>query len=107
MNEEAEVMEKISDLDIKKVTWLGKEPTCDPLFHNLIKSFKKQFNSYNILITNSYEDCPDSLDWLDEVCVSIKAVTPVIFKSFTGKDNPDIVLNNLSGIFKKEHIKLN
>lgn len=106
LNNCEKVFEKIHGLSVKRVTWLGKEPTCDPLFPPLAKSFKKIFNSYNILITNAYEHPGEVIDWLDEICVSIKAVTPSIFTEFTGRKNPEIVTGNLYEFATRKHISL-
>lgn len=106
LGEEHQVIDKINGLQVQKVTWLGKEPTCDPLFHKLTRRFKKSFGSYNILITNAFQHPGSSTDWLDEVCVSVKAITPGVFRIFTGQKHPEIVLEHLSGLAQNTPLSL-
>lgn len=87
-----EVLSYLKPLAFKKVIFLGKEPTVDSDFLPLAKILKKHFFTCNILLTNAWEYVEDEA--LDEVCVSIKAVTPSVFKDFTGKDDPKRVLKN-------------
>ncbi len=87
-----EVISYIKPLFLKRTVFLGLEPTVDTDFLPLAKTIKKQFSTYNILITNGYKYIEDRT--IDEVCVSIKAISRKTFKDFTGKDNPEQVLNN-------------
>lgn len=88
----------LQPLTFKKVIFLGKEPTVDSDFLLLAMTLKKHFSAYNIFLTNAWEYV-DS-DVLDEVCLSIKAITPSIFERFTGKNNPNRVLNNFQQYVK-------
>ncbi len=90
-----EVMSYIAPLSFKRAVFLGREPTVDPDFLALAKELKAQFFTYSILITNGYQYVENKV--IDEICVSIKAISKKIFKDFTGKDNPERVLKN----FKK------
>ncbi len=85
----------LKPLSFKKVIFLGSEPSADSDFLPLTGILKKEFSSYNILITNGFKYVRDKV--IDEVCISIKAVSKDIFKNFTGRDNPEQVLKN----FKK------
>ncbi len=87
-----EVVSYLKPLSFKKVIFLGKEPTHDIDFLVLAKSLKEKFSSYNICLTNGYKYVKDGA--IDEVCVSIKAVSKRIFKDFTGLNNPAKVLAN-------------
>jgi pyruvate-formate lyase-activating enzyme len=86
-----EAISKIEPLSFKRVLFLGKEPTMDDDFPELAHSIKERFSSHNVLLTNG------CIFWdreVDEVCVSIKAITRDIFREFTGSDCVDLVINN-------------
>jgi pyruvate-formate lyase-activating enzyme len=87
-----EVTSYLKPLSFKRTIFLGKEPTQDRDFLPLARILKERFSTYNILLTNGYEFMKDKA--IDEVCVSIKAIRPSLFKDFTGKDNPQKVLEN-------------
>ena len=59
---------------------------------------------YNILLTNAWEYVEDKA--INEVCISIKAITPEIFKDFIGKDNHKQVLENFRRYVNAPHIKV-
>jgi len=99
-----EVIVYLKPLSFKKVIFLGKEPTIDRDFLPLARITKKDFFTHNILITNGWEYIEDEA--IDEVCVSIKAVTPQLFKEFTGQDNPLRVLNNFKKYVHNPKIKV-
>ncbi len=92
-----EVISYLEPLSFKRVIFLGWEATQDRDFLPLAGILKERFSTYNLLLTNGYEFIEDKA--IDEVCVSIKAVTPSIFKNFTGQDDPERVLEN----FKRYH----
>jgi len=98
------VITYVNPLLFKRVIFLGKEPTQDPDFLPLVKILKRKFSTYNILITNGWEYIDDKA--LDEVCVSIKAITQKVFKDFTNKDNPEQVLENFKKYKNSSHIRL-
>jgi pyruvate-formate lyase-activating enzyme len=87
-----EVISYLKPVSFKKAIFLGKEPTEDNDFLPLARILKKDFNSYNIFLTNGYKFVEDLT--FDEVCVSIKAISKNLFKDFTGRDNPEKVLHN-------------
>jgi len=87
-----EVIAYLKPLSFEKAIFLGKEPTEDRYFLPLAKILKEKFSTHNIFLANGWEYIEDKA--LDEVCVSIKAVTPEIFRGFTGKDTPGRVLEN-------------
>ena len=87
-----EIMSYLKHLSFEKVIFLGKEPTQDVDFLPLAKLLKENSHSYNILLTNGYEFVEEII--IDEICVSIKAVSEELFKAFTGKDTPGKVLDN-------------
>lgn len=98
-----ETLALISPFFFKSVILLGQEPTKDSIFQPLVKILKKRFSSHNAVITNCWRYIEDSID---EVCGSIKAITPQIFKEFTGRDSPDRVLKNFEKYADNDHIKL-
>jgi pyruvate-formate lyase-activating enzyme len=85
-----EVIAYLKPLSFNRVIFLGKEPTEDADFLPLAKILKEHFSTYNILLTNGYKFAADKA--LDEVCVSIKAISRELFKDFTGRDDPERVL---------------
>lgn len=94
----------LKPLPFKRAIFLGKEPTCDRDFLPLAKILKEKFSTYNIFLTNGWEYIDDKT--LDEICVSIKAITPQVFKDFTGKDNPKQILENFKRYVSVPHIKV-
>jgi pyruvate-formate lyase-activating enzyme len=87
-----EVISYLESLSFKRVIFLGWEPTQDRDFLPLARILKERLSTYNIFLTNGYEFIEDKV--IDEVCVSIKAITPGLFKDSTGKNNPRKVLEN-------------
>jgi len=87
-----EVMSYLKPLPFKRTIFLGKEPTEDADFLPLAKILKEKFKSFNSFLTNGYQFIEDIV--IDEVCVSIKAISKGLFKDFTGKCNPEHVLKN-------------
>lgn len=77
----------------KRVIYLGFEPTVDPNFFQLAHKMKKFFLTSNVLITNGYNYVKEEI--IDEVCVSVKAVSKKLFEDFTGQKDPQLVLDNL------------
>lgn len=87
-----EVLSYLEPLFFEKAIFLGFEPTVDVNFLPLARILKKQFSTYNILITNGLKYVEDSA--IDEVCISIKAISKRIFKDFTGKPRTEQILKN-------------
>ena len=99
-----EVISFLKLLDFKKVIFLGKEPTEDRDFLSLAELLKERFFSFNILLTNGYRFVEKEV--IDEVCVSIKAISKKLFKDFTGKDDPERVLINFKRYVNKPKVKV-
>lgn len=87
-----EVLSYLEHLSFERVCFLGQEPSQDRDFLPLARILKERFSIYNIFLTNGYEFIKDKA--IDEVCVSIKAITHTLFKDFTGRDEPQKVLEN-------------
>jgi pyruvate-formate lyase-activating enzyme len=97
------VLEYVSPLDINQVIFLGGEPTIDTEFSRLAKILQEDFGTYNILITNGHL-LPD-LAGINEICLSIKAVTPNLHQEFTSMSNKNI-LSNFKYLSNVESISL-
>lgn len=82
-----------------RVIYLGVEPTVDPDFFLLARKMKKLFLTSNVLITNGYNYVEEEI--IDEVCVSVKAVSRELFEDFTGQKDPQRVLDNLKHYVKQ------
>lgn len=91
------VMFYLKPFSFNRVIFLGLEPTIDSDFFQLAQNLKRQFSTYNILLTNGYNYVKDKA--INEVCVSIKAITPSVFKDFTSKSDPGKVLENFKRYF--------
>ena len=87
-----QVISLLDPLHPQKVIFLGQEPTTDHQFISLAEILKEKLLTHNILLTNGWKYVDNGA--IDEVCVSIKAVSKTLFKDFTGRDNPDRVLAN-------------
>ncbi len=98
-----ETLDLISPLKFKSVTLLGQEPTKDVLFLPLVRILESRFSAHNAVITNCWRYIDEAID---EVCGSIKAVTPRIFKKFTSRDNPQRALKNFTRYAENPRIKL-
>jgi len=99
-----EVIFYLKALSFERVIFLGKEPAGDTQFLPLAKYLKDNFHTYNILLTNGWDYIAGGV--LDEVCISIKAVSEDIFKDFTKKDSPVRVLENFKRYARDPKIKL-
>lgn len=101
---QSEVISYLQPLSFKRVIFLGWEPTVDSVFLPLAKTLKEKFSTFHILITNGWKYVDDEA--IDEVCVSIKAITQSLFKDFTGRDNPARVLRNFERYANNPLVKL-
>jgi pyruvate-formate lyase-activating enzyme len=99
-----QVLSQIEPLSIKSVTFLGKEPTEDSDFLPLARILKTRFSFYNIFLTNGWEYVEDEA--IDEVCLSIKAITPALFEGWTGRRGPERVLENFKRYSACQRIRL-
>ena len=99
-----EVISFLKSLSFRRIIFLGLEPALDPDFLPLAKILKERFSTYNIVLTNGWEYIDDKA--IDEVCVSIKAISEELFKDFTGRDNPEIVLKNFKRYVCNSRLKV-
>jgi len=79
----------LDPLSVKKVFLMGAEPTQDSLLPEILHYLKQSKMSFISLLTNGSNRVPLSL--LDEVVLSIKAVTPGLHREYTGEDNGPVL----------------
>jgi pyruvate-formate lyase-activating enzyme len=99
-----EVISYLKPLSFKRAIFLGKEPTYDVNFLPVARALKERFFTHNILLTNGFKFVKDSS--IDEVCISIKAISKELFKDFTKRDNPKRVLANFRKYASQPHLKV-
>ena len=99
-----EVLSFLKPYSFKRIFFMGSEPTVDPFFVPLAFRLKEEFFSYNILLTNGYKLV--RTEALDEICVSIKAVTEALFREFTGASDSRRVLSNFRRYYEDARVKL-
>jgi len=86
-----EVIEVLEGLEVRTVIFMGAEPTIDPELPELTRVLHKEFGSHNILLTNGL--ILADLEHIDEVVLSIKAVTDSLHRHYTGKSNKKALEN--------------
>lgn len=87
-----EELQSLTDaLDIERAIFIGIEPSLDPGMPALAKEMKARHGAYNILFTNGVA-LPNLSD-IDEVIFSLKAITPELYKGYTGGDNRKSLAN--------------
>jgi pyruvate-formate lyase-activating enzyme len=87
----SEALGMISGLSIERAIYIGIEPTLDPGFPSLANALKTQHKAYNILFTNGLV-LPDISD-IDEIIMSLKAITPELYREYTAADNKKALRN--------------
>jgi len=90
-----EVIKLLKDIKFNKVFFFGKEPFSNSGFPDLAKQIKNEYNSYNVVITNGTYYHKNISDFMDEICISIKAVSESIFTEYTGFVDKDLAISNL------------
>ena len=86
-----EVIALLRGHEVRSAIFMGTEAALDPEMPALARALKREFQSYNILLTNGLKQA-DVQD-IDEIIFSLKAVTPDLHKAYTGMDN-DAILRN-------------
>lgn len=89
-----EVMRLIEGLDIDRAVFIGTEPSLDPELPALAKALHERFGSYNIMLTNGVK--LTSMEHIDEVIFSLKAVSEDIYRDYTGRSNKRTLENFLT-----------
>jgi pyruvate-formate lyase-activating enzyme len=82
---------------------MGAEPVCDPFLSRILVSLKQSKTCSFVLLTNGRKLPP--LAMLDEVIISIKAVTPALHRDYTGVDNR-VILRNFTEIASSKSVSL-
>jgi len=90
-----QVLNILSQLDIKQVTLSGMEPTLDPTFPLLTKALHDKLGSFNVVFTNLYE--VPSFEDTDMVVFGLNTVNDSLHKDYTGQSNKKI-LDNFIGL---------
>lgn len=85
-----EIVDILSQVDLKTLVFEGEEPTVDKNLGNLCKAIDNKLNVDKILITNGYIMPPLCFEVVE---ISIKAITKKIHEYYTGRSN-DRVLEN-------------
>lgn len=86
-----EILNILNKVTVKKIIFMGGEPTVDPHFIFIARELKEKLKPRNVLLTNGYNFV--DLSWVDEVCVGIKAANPRLHKEYTGKDSKTVFRN--------------
>jgi pyruvate-formate lyase-activating enzyme len=86
-----ELMANLKKVPIKEVLFEGQEASIDPAYKDITQALKDEFDCYITLNTNGVK-LPD-LSYTDEVVVSLKAVTPEIYRDYTLHTNRNVLRN--------------
>ena len=86
-----DVFNKLEGLDIEAVLFEGQEAGLDPLMPELARRFHEKYGSRNILCTNGYR--LPTLNDIDWVQLSIKAIDDGLHRDYTGKSNEKVLRN--------------
>lgn len=86
-----EVLNLLAGLNLEMVFFMGMEPTADPDLPDLARELGHTLGTRHILLTNGLRLC--SLEDIDEVVFSIKAVTEHLHLDYTGALNAESLRN--------------
>ncbi|AGG05745.1 MULTISPECIES: radical SAM protein [Dehalococcoides] len=87
----SDVLRILKDLDIQTVLFEGQEPSLDSSLPELAKLIHSEFKTQNILCSNINKLI--SLDDIDRIQLSLKAITDSLHMSYTGKSNKSVLHN--------------
>ena len=85
------LMATLGKVPVKEVLFEGQEASIDPAYGAITEALKKEFGCYITLNTNGVK-LPD-LDHTDEVVMSLKAVTPEIYRVYALRSNQPVLRN--------------
>lgn len=91
-----DLMIKLKKVSVKEVLFEGQEASIDPAYGAITEALKAEFDCYITLNTNGVK-LPD-LSHTDEVVMSLKAVTPELYRYYTLHSN-DRVLRNFVEVY--------
>lgn len=86
-----EVMHILKQVAVQEVLFEGQEASIDPLLPELCDALHREFGCYITLNTNGAK-LPE-LQNIDEVVLSIKAVTPSLYYDYTERSNKSALRN--------------
>lgn len=92
-----ELMTTLRKVPVKEVLFEGQEASIDPAYGKITAALKDEFNCYITLNTNGVK-IPD-LSNTDEIVMSLKAVTPELYRDYTLHSNRR-VLRNFSEVYR-------
>ncbi|PPD58331.1 radical SAM protein [Dehalogenimonas etheniformans] len=95
LDELATILKKVP---IKEVLFEGQEASIDPSYSDITKALKDEFGCYITLNTNGVK-LPD-LTNTDEIVMSLKAVTPDVYRAYTEHSNRN-VLGNFCKVYQQ------
>ncbi|WP_240608353.1 radical SAM protein [Dehalogenimonas alkenigignens] len=79
----------LRQVPIKEILFEGQEASIDPAYGQITSALKDEFNCYITLNTNGLK-LPD-LSHTDEVVMSLKAVTPELYRDYTLHSNERVL----------------
>ncbi len=85
-----EVVDVLSQVDLKTIVFEGEEPTFDRNLEKLCRAIDDKIGADKILITNCHIMPPQCFEFIE---VSIKAVTDEIHRYYTGRSNREVLKN--------------
>ncbi|MFH2145672.1 MAG: radical SAM protein, partial [Candidatus Omnitrophota bacterium] len=88
---QSQILSALSKEKVKKLIFMGGEPTIDLNLAFLAGELKEKLNTHNALLTNGYI-MPD-VSFFNEVCVGIKAKSPRLHRDYTGKGSERVFAN--------------
>ncbi len=86
-----ELLSVLRQVPVKEVLFEGQEASIDPGYGGITAALKREFGCYITLNTNGIK-LPD-LSNTDEVVMSLKAITPDIYKEYTLRSNRHLLRN--------------
>ena len=92
-----EIIDALRSVRPKIVVFEGWEPTLDPHLSRIATELHREIGTCNYLLTNGY--ILPELEGIDEVKVSIKALSDELHRGYTGKSNRR-VLDNLREFYQ-------
>lgn len=97
------VMHVLRRVEVKEVLFEGEEASIDPLLPELTESLHNEFGCWITLNTNGVK--LPNLENIDEMVISIKAVTESLCRDYTGRSNKS-VLRNFIKVYQQPGVKL-
>jgi pyruvate-formate lyase-activating enzyme len=87
----SEITTHLKKVRSKIVVFEGWEPTLDPNLSEIASTLRRELKTQNLLLTNGY--LLPKLDGIDEVKISLKALSEKIHIEYTGKSNRQVLEN--------------